>query len=391
MDVDLLESAIAHVLSHHDALRLRFAQVNGTWCQEYGDTAAWFRLHREDLSDMPSVDQSMAVTDSATKLQTALSLLEGRLFCAAYYDFGSTDSGRLFIAVHHLTIDIVSWVILLEDMELAYRQLQNGEQVRFPAKTTSFRQWAHRLNNYASSTELQAEAAYWRAMPTFPVPLLPVEMSEDGLDDEAYAETVIIRLTPDQTRNLLRRVPPVYRTQINDILLAGLALTFKRYSHIEPLLLYLEGHGREELWKDVHVGRTVGWFTSLFPVNLQLTTDSLGEAIISVRDQLRQIPNRGLGYGVLNYLVGDSAITPEQSRCCQPELTFNYFGQIDRALNKSSLLRLASESPGPIHSPRAQRMAKIEINGLVLHDCLELHWSFNRRRHRRSTIESVAL
>ncbi len=391
VDVDLLESSIAHVLLHHDALRLRFTQVNGTWCQEYGDSVAWFRLHREDLSEVPSVDQPTAVTDSAAQLQTTLSLRKGRLFCAAYYDLGSTNSARLFIAVHHLAVDLVSWVILLEDMELAYRQLLIGQRVRLPAKTTSFRQWAHRLSDYASSAVLQEEAAYWRAIPTSPVPLLAADLSEDGLDDEASAETVVVRLTPDQTRNLLQRVSPVYRTQINDILLAGLALTFRRYTHTESLLLYLEEHGREELWEDVHIGRTVGWFTSLFPVNLQLTTDSPGEAIMSVRDQLRQIPNHGLGYGVLNYLVSDAASTPEQSRCYQPELTFKYLGQVDRALNKTSLLRLASESPGPIHSPGAQRLAKIEINGLVLHDCLELHWSFSRRRHRRSTIESVAL
>ncbi len=330
------------------------------------------------------------MTDIATKLQTTLSPLDGRLLCAAYFDRGPDKSGRLFIAIHHLAIDTVSWRILLEDLETVYWQLHRGGQVRLPDKTTSYKQWARRLSEYGRSDEFQSEAVYWRELPTNFSPAIPPGMSVDGSDDEADSETVIVRLTPDETQALQYRVPSVYKTQINDVLLGGLALSFKRRTSSESLLLYLEGHGREELWEDVHIGRTVGWFTSLFPVNLQLMAESLEETIMSARDQLRQILNRGLGYGVMNYLTNDDMPISEPSRFRQPEFIFNYLGQIDRALAKSSLLGFASESPGPIRSHRAQRIANIEIIGLISDGCLELHWSFSRKRHRRSTIKAIA-
>jgi non-ribosomal peptide synthase protein (TIGR01720 family) len=390
VDIECLESAIRHLLSYHDALRLRFTQEAGEWRQEYGGRPDWFRLQREDLSGVPSSEQPAAVTALAASLQAGLSPLDGRLLCAAHCDLGPARPGRLFIAIHHLAVDGVSWGVLLRDLESAYRQVQRGGPVRLPAKTTSFRQWAARLSDYAASRELQAEAAYWRGLPAARDPALVPDLPGDGPNDEASAETIVVTVTPDATDALLHRVPSAYRTQINDVLLAALALAFRRRAGVESLLLHLEGHGREVLWNDLDVSRTVGWFTSMFPVHLQVPSDAPGDALVAVRDQLQRIPNRGFGFGVLRHLSADAALATDLSRHDQPDVTFNYFGQVDQLLADSSLLAFARESVGLFHSPGARRAANIEVNALVLRGCLELQWSYSRRLHRRSTIEALA-
>jgi len=385
-----LESAFESILSHHDSLRLRFTGDDGTWRQEYGGPADWFRLHREDLSGVPASEQAAAITAVTTRLQATLDPRDGRLVSAAHFNLGADSPGRLFIAVHHLAVDGVSWRILLEDLESAYRQTQRGERVRLPAKTTPFREWAARLSEHAKSSEMQRQAAYWRALPVPATPVLPHEVADGGPNDEESAQTIVVRLSPDATDALLHLVPSVYRTQINDGLLAALALAFRRRTGKDSLLLHLEGHGREVLWDDLDVSRTVGWFTSMFPVRLHVPSDAPGEALVAVRGQLQQVPLRGLGFGILRYLSTDAALRTELSRHDRPDVTFNYLGQVDQLLADSSLLAFARESAGPVRSPRASRAADLEVNALVLRACLELHWSFSSRLHRRPTVAALA-
>ncbi len=390
VDVGALESAFRSVLSHHDALRLRFGRDDGGWRQEYVDGATSFRISREDLSHLPPSEQPGAITGRAALLQATLNPGDGRLVCAAHFDLGVGSPARLLIAVHHLAVDGVSWRVLLEDLESAYRQAQRGGAIELPEKTTSFKEWAARLREYVTSDALRAEAEYWRALPAPAGPVLPPDVPGDGPNDEASAQTIVVKLPPDATDALLHRVPAVYRTQINDVLLAALAVAFRRRTGATSLPVHLEGHGREALWNDVDVSRTIGWFTSLFPVTLQVPGDAPDDALLAIRDQLLRIPNRGVGFGILRYLSADHAVANDLSRHDHPEVTFNYFGQLDQVLAGSSLFAFARESAGPVHGASASRAAALEVNALVSGGCLELHWSFSRRRHRPETVERLA-
>ena len=197
------------------------------------------------------------------------------------------------------------------------------------------------LGKYAQSDAIAAELDYWLGESNLEVTPLPEDYPASDDNTIASAASVSLSLTEEQTRALLQDVPSAYNTQINDVLLTALVQSFAQWTGENSLLVDLEGHGREDLFEDVDLSRTVGWFTTLFPVRLQLAEiDHPGEALKLVKEQLRRIPNRGIGYGVLRYLLRDNL---KLQALPQAQVSFNYLGQFDRVLKASETLGLAKE------------------------------------------------
>jgi non-ribosomal peptide synthase protein (TIGR01720 family) len=284
----------------------------------------------------------------------------------------------------------VSWRVLLEDFQRAYGQLSRGEAIELPSKTTAFKAWAERLVGYGHSAALSQELDYWRGVAREVAPLPWDYACEPEANTVASATQVAVVLSEERTRALLQEVPPVYRTQINDVLLTALVQSFARWTGERTLLLDLEGHGREELFAEVDLARTVGWFTTLFPVCLELKAEAPGEALKGVKEQLRGIPQGGIGYGVLRYGHPGTEVRAALQALPQAELSFNYLGQLDQALSGSLLFRPAQESSGPAHSPRGRRPHLLDINGFVVGGQLHLAWTYSQQVHRRATVERLA-
>ena len=372
--------------------------------------------------------------EKANELQASLNLSQGPLVRVAL--FQSSTANRLLMLIHHLAVDGVSWRILLEDLQRAYQQVANGESVQLAAKTTSFKQWATLLNEAAIGAEkgasaLWAEREYWAQLSTY-APPLPVD-DRLGANDNASATHISTRLSAAQTEALLNEVPAVYHTQINDLLLTALALAFQAWTGQPALLLELEGHGREELFetdesRSVDLSRTVGWFTSVFPVRLDLTTlvpevegrqrlpepvegrqtvpelvegrhqgtasdaewTCLAETIKRVKEQLRRIPNRGIGYGILRYLHPKGMITPLDIPEINAEVSFNYLGQFDQMASGTLINGFASESSGVPHSPDGERRYLLSVNGMVIKGQLQVDWTYSCNFHRAATIQQLA-
>ena len=182
-------------------------------------------------------------------------------------------------------------------------------------------------------------------------------------------------------------MPPVYHTQINDVLLAALQRALGRWLGNGAVLVDLEGHGREEIVGGLDLARTIGWFTAIFPVRLELGAGwSPDGALKTMKEQLRQIPQRGVGYGVLRYLAGDHTLRSGP----QPQVLFNYLGQVDRLVAGLEYFRFAEESCGRQHNPGAQRRHWLEINSQVKNGVLEIHWTYSQHIHRRQTIAALA-
>jgi natural product biosynthesis luciferase-like monooxygenase protein/amino acid adenylation domain-containing protein/non-ribosomal peptide synthase protein (TIGR01720 family) len=389
VDPSLLEEIVSRLLSHHDALRLRFVKGAGKWEQFIAAADGLVPFFREDLTRLSQSEQGKAIEARAAQIQSSLNLFDGPVVKFAFFDLGDDRPARLLIAAHHLTIDGVSWRILLTDLQLGYEQLKKGQSVALPSKTTSFKQWSERLSQYSRSDELKQEADYWLSIKSAPLCRIPSDF--DGVNTRDSVEKVSILFDEQETRALLQDVAETLNAQINDVLLTALARALSGWTGAPAHLVKLEGHGREQLFEDLDVSRTVGWFTSMTPVLLDVGDDDspLG-ALRSVKNQLRQIPNKGIGFGMLRYLGEEGAINEQLASLASPEVEFNYLGQFDQMVSGSSLFKPAKESSGATTAPAGTRDHLLDINAIVLNKQLQVDWFYSKNLHKHSTVEALA-
>jgi len=389
LDPILLEQAVQRLLLHHDALRLRFTRLASGWQQVNAGPDETVPLLRVDLSALSEKEQGLAIEAAAAKMQASLNLSEGPLLRVALFDLGPHELGRLLIVIHHLAVDGVSWRILLEDLWTTYKHLSGDQVIKLPAKTTSFKQWAEALTGYARSRTLPQELAYWLAQPRTRISRLPADYPR-GATTVASLRTVSVSLSVEETHTLLHTVLASYHAQINDVLLTALLLAFTEWTGEHSLLVDLEGHGREAVIEEVDLSRTVGCFTTIFPVLLQLGEFSdPEEALRTVKEQLRRVPNQGIGYGLLRYLSEESEIAEKLQARPNAEVIFNYLGQFDQILPAASFFQLAREFIGPTRSLR-QTIYLIQVTSFVAQGQFQMRWVYSEGIHRHATIEDLA-
>ncbi|HLL84322.1 MAG TPA: condensation domain-containing protein, partial [Longimicrobium sp.] len=386
LEMEPLAVALGKLLEHHDALRLRFRRGRDGWEQHGVAPDGQVPLSRIDLSALPDAEVPPALERHTTELQGSLGLEEGPLVRVALFDLGPGRSGRLFITIHHLAVDGVSWRILLEDLLAAYAQAARGGVPGLPPKTTSFRRWAERLSGFARSAELESEWAYWLAQPWAKAGRLPREF--DGRNLTGDARSTRVSLTLEESRGLSEKVARHHRAGLDEALLAALARVTRDWV-AGALLVDVEGHGREDVLDGVDVSRTVGWFTSSYPVLLELPRGAgATEALRATRDVLRRVPRRGIGFGLLRYLA-----EPEKAealaRLPRAEMSFNYLGRFD-SIPTAGRIAVAPERQGPDHHPAAARSHLVDITAQVLGGRLEVVWTYGGDVFREATIDALA-
>ncbi|NVZ39569.1 amino acid adenylation domain-containing protein, partial [Pseudomonas sp. 21615526] len=383
LDVALLEQALKHLVTHHDALRMAFtAQAQG-WSARYQAPGEYSgALVREARNiDLEALEQW------GDQAQGSLNLERGPLLRAVLANLND-GSQRLLVVIHHLVVDGISWRILFEDLQKAYQQLASGQRCVLPAKTSSFRAWVERLGQAATADTLRAQLDYWEGLLSGSSTALPVDHPHGSLSNR-HAMTVHTQLDAQATRQLLQEAPAAYRTQVNDLLLSALARVIGRWTGQDSALIQLEGHGREDLFDDVDLTRTVGWFTSLFAVRLPVESD-IAHSIKAVKEQLRAIPDKGIGYGVLRYL-GDEPSRSRLQALPAPRITFNYLGQFDGSFDdEQALFAPSGEARGLEQSPEAALGNWLTLNGQVYGGELSLGWTFSGQMFDTSTVQRLA-
>lgn len=388
LDPKLLESAIKHLMEHHDALRMRFERTESGWHQINRESEVQEVFSQFDLSSNPVSEQVATLETTAAQLQANLDLDNGPLMRAALFRMGPDQPDRLLLIIHHLVVDAVSWRILLYNLQTAYRQLEAGQSVAFPPKTTSFKQWAERLQAYAQSDCIREELDYWQAVAQESTPSLPIDIP-NGVSTFGTARKVTVSLTAEETQALLQETPEAYQTQVNDLLLTALAQTLCHWIGTEAVRLDLEGHGREAITDDLDLTRTVGWFTTLFPVRLNLAGAAEPDAAIkTIKEQLRAVPQKGLGYGVVRYLA-DPSLREALETLPQPQIRFNYLGQFDQ-VSRDTPFRLAQEGRGPEHHASEPGRYLFDIVGSIVDSQLSVSWTYSEQQYRHETVESLA-
>ncbi|MDP4143547.1 MAG: amino acid adenylation domain-containing protein [Bacillota bacterium] len=322
-DEVIVKNVFGKIIEHHDALRMRYTIMDDRVIQHNdGIEEDLFTLDIYNLRNSNNVYES--IEEAANKLHGEIRLDKGPLVKLGL--FRTIEGDHLLIIIHHLVIDGVSWRIILEDFATGYKQLLNNQSISFPEKTDSFKHWAKQLKEYSNTEKALQEINYWKSVNKASVNVLKKDnlVTDRKFKDVRIKELIIAK---EETTNLLKNVHRAYGTQTNEILLSILGLALKEWNGFERVLINLEGHGREEIIENVNIKRTVGWFTSFYPVDLDMNEAKPLEKYISgIKDSLRKVPNKGIGYGVLKYM-SELEYEDKISFQFKPEINFNYLGQ----------------------------------------------------------------
>ncbi|MFE2322531.1 amino acid adenylation domain-containing protein [Streptomyces sp. NPDC059385] len=335
----VLEPALQAVLDRHDALRLRLTSpVPGLWTQEVPAPGA------VDAADVVTRVTVPAGADRATVLAEQIAAARARLrpetglvVQAVLLEEAPGEGGRLLLVVHHLAVDGVSWRILLPDLEAACQAVSEGRAPALEPVATSFRTWAKALSADARTSRRVAELPLWSAQSAGAAEVLADRPPAPAADTWAHAGRLRLELPAELTADVLTRVPGALHAEINEVLLTGLALavTGRTGATGTRTVVELEGHGREQIADGLDVSRTVGWFTSAYPVGLDVGEldkaevaaggPAVGAALKRVKAALRALPDHGIGYGLLRHLNPQTAAV--LARAAVPQISFNYLGR----------------------------------------------------------------
>ena len=352
------------LLAHHDALRLVY--------REGEQESMAVGSHSLQIDERDVTDAS-GLSSYANALQSSFSLTEGPLVKLGLYQM-TGGSSHLLISMHHWVIDAVSWRILFEDLGTLYAQYSEGSPLKLPLKTDSYRTWISSLKTYSQGSVYQENLAYWKALLEGTYNWIPVN-DVTGANTYQDVKSAQFTLSEGHTGLLLRDSQHAFGTQINDLLLAALMDSFHSVYGMESLCLDLESHGREDIG-DVNISRTVGWFTTLYPVVLGYEED-LSRLVRGVKECLRSVPHGGIDY-LLGISRGD--LYPAGSR-----LLFNYLGQFDSD-SRSDFYGMSAADRGMEVKLSSEREYDWEVSGMVSEGRLSLQLNYSGDRYDEASV-----
>ncbi|MGY0701602.1 plipastatin non-ribosomal peptide synthetase PpsC [Bacillus subtilis] len=382
-----LRPALKKLAEHHDALRMVYRNDGRRWIQinQGIHESQLYSLRTSDLSQSESGWETQ-IKQEVADLQQSINLQEGPLLHAAL--FKTLTGDYLFLAIHHLVVDGVSWRILLEDLSAGYQQAASGQTIQLPPKTDSYQEYARRIQEYAQSSKLIREEAYWRSVEEQQAAELPYEIPHHVNIDFSKRDSLSFSLTEADTAVLLQNVNHAYGTDTQDILLTAASLAICEWTGGSKLRIAMEGHGREHILPELDISRTVGWFTSMYPalISFENHRDELGTSVKTVKDTLGRIPNKGVGYGMLKYLTHpeNKSITFSKT----PEISFNYLGQFND-IERQDTFRPSSLGSGKDITHTWKREQIIEMSAMAADKKLHFNLSYPPARFHKNTMEQL--
>ncbi len=399
IDLRHLELAARHLLNHHDALRLRLSESDGNWHAKNlacGDSSF---VSMVNLSDLSEANQITAMEAHSEDVQASFNLTHGPILNLTLFDLGDDQPQKLFFAAHHFILEGLSWTVFWHDLETACQQLNNGQEISFPAKTHSFKDWAEALQEYSQSAELREELSYWLNLPWSAVRRLPSDLPAARKDNtNASAREVCASFTKEETDYLLfgsnNPDPEV-------VLVTALAQSLAGWTGSEVVLFDQYRHGRDALPTGVDTSHTIGFFISHNPMVIDLSEADTWEAgLTAVRKQVRNVPNKGYGYDLIRCLSGDRGISEKLNSLPRSEVLFNYRGRLTDIFTDSALFKLAPELSGSAddprgisvtgtHDPGGIRYYPISISADIVSGRLIVKFVYSENLHHRSTISKL--
>ena len=384
--VSALEASVKHLVAHHDALRMVYSNVEGIWSQFNAGTSdkhyhfEYFDLRTSTLSEVEELENLQKIGE---ELQSSIDISSGILFHVGHVSMREGD--RLILILHHLVVDGISWRILLEDLGNLYEAETKGQQYSLPSKTDSFQRWGKALEEYSTSSSLLNERLYWEGIES--ETYAPITTDYQVKDKYTLNQNVGFSLSKESTKLLQTHVGKKYGAEINDLLLTGLALSLREQFGISKTKILMEGHGREAVSSNINISRTVGWFTSVYPFSLDISNTEQ-PALVSIKEDLRSIPNKGIGYGILNFL--DRSFNQISSASVQ----FNYLGDFNDiegsgTESRGSLFEYGSENIGSsISSDNLFTDILLDISGMTVNGIMSINFRYSDHLFKPESIEN---
>ncbi len=391
---DHLERALRVLVDHHDALRLRFARgVDGEWRQWSEPTGMEVPFERVDLTGIPAGERAARAEELATALQGSLDLEHGpSLRVLHLHTDGEPD--RLLIMCHHLVVDGMSRGLVLEDLTTLTEQAVAGQPLQLPPKTTSFRDWTDRIDEYAAGEELLAEVPFWlEQVAPFPEgarrPVVPVD-HEGGSREMAYMETAEVRVSAEETA-AVQRLAVAARASLSDAVFAASASVLSEWTGTDSCRFAVAGHGRPQRFPDLDLVRTVGWFQIYFPIGIDVG-DTEGISLVqSVHRQLSVVPDAGLGYSVLVHQHADPDLRAALAGGEQPQFTFNYMGEsgFEQTSAHTTLFGHCPDPVGPCQDGACTWPYLLDLMPAIVDGALVLQIYYRRSIHDAATVQAL--
>lgn len=374
-NADIVRSVFTALLQHHDALRICFEKRNQQVVQRYRKVEEVPLVVDEyDLLQEANARHQMAVI--AEQLHRSLNWLKGNLFRLAI--FHTAEQDWLLLVIDHLIFDNLSQHILQEDLQKGYQQALQQKALQFPSKTTSYQEWSQALQTYAYSDQLLSEVPYWQKIHEEPTVSLPYDWpDQQGERRFRDLHSVQWSLLPEQTGQLFASAYKTCSANRHDLLLAAFLRALKDWTNGNQVAIELFSHGREAIEPQINLSRTIGWFTSLYPVLFDLQQDSFRDTIAEVQMRLEQVPQKGMGYLPLKYMSPATSKTWHKQPLA--DISFNYLGQV-QVTQFSNPEFFQIEWPHSLHL----------VAYLMPDQSLMVHLHYNRYLYRRQTIEKLS-
>jgi amino acid adenylation domain-containing protein/non-ribosomal peptide synthase protein (TIGR01720 family) len=378
LDARALELAVSALVERHAALRTAFVGR--------ADASMVTRIMRPTAPPLEVVDVSgasgdvaAAVTARTTAIQSSFDRTTGRLFHAAL--FRGDESDHLFLCAHHLAVDGVSWRILLDDLEIAYGQARSHVAIDLGAEPASYGEWARRLARRAQDHAFGDERDYWKRIDRARSVPLPYDIADAGPGTFGEAASVTIRLNADETSQLVERTFRAYGARVDELLATAVARAVSALTSHPRVILTVEAHGRDSEWLGLDVGRTVGWFTTLYPLVIDLPGTSIGVDVKTVKETMRRVPRHGVGYGARAAGTVDAA---------RPPVSFNYLGRFEGSTQGRAFAAADEPAVGPNIASAMPRSHHLDVSGAIAGGALEMTIAYSPARFARATIERLA-
>lgn len=371
-----LEIILNELIKHHDSLRINYNSITGELFYNYEYLDKYYNIQEHDLTNLSYSMQVDRVEFLADELKSSFNIENEVLIKACVFKLGQHEK-KLLITAHHLAVDGVSWRIILEDINTMVKQINNGQRIMLPSKTHSYQEWTKVIENYCDY-EINKEKNYWGQIlgKDFSFPT-DYNLGEDAVDSSC---TIAVQMGEDLTKCLLTKANSSYNTEPKDLLITSLLRTIKVFTGSEDIIIELEGHGRDDIFEGIDISRTVGWFTSLYPFYIKLKKENLSDQIKEVKEEIRKIPNKGIGFGILNYM--SKALKGND----QKYIRFNFLGDFTSG-HDNSTVNLLKDQLGSDYDKRNRLTCIIDINCFIVGGKLNVLLTYSKNKFSDNTME----